>query len=117
MRMFEGLMSCLTVSYSVNDAVSMQFLQTIQDHVRYGLHVLFDQRINRVFEVVVQITLAVLHHDAELVVFDLVVVDSHHLVRAAYILVLNQFEVLDFSDEVLFVLVAGYHFLHGVDLT
>lgn len=66
--------------YSVDDPVSMKFFQPAEDHVGDGLDVLLDQRINRVLEVVVEIGLAVLHHDAELVVLDLVVVDPHDLV-------------------------------------
>lgn len=94
----------------------MQLLQPTQNHESYSFDVLFYQGINRIFQVVVEVVLAVLHNDAELVVFDLVVVDADDLVTLAYIFVLDQLEVLNLSDEVLLVLGARNHLLHSVDL-
>lgn len=88
----------------------MELFQSAQDHVRYGLDVLLYERINRIFEVVVQIVFAVLHYDAELVVFDFIIVDTD------YVFMLDEFKVLNFSNEILFVFAASDHFLHRVDL-
>jgi len=53
--------------------------QTRQDHEGDSFDILLDQRVDGLFEVLVESGFAVLHDDGDLELLDLVVVDANHL--------------------------------------
>lgn len=51
----------------------MQFFETTKNHESDSLNILFDQGINSVLQIRVEVSLAVLHYDTEMIVLDLIV--------------------------------------------
>lgn len=90
----------------MDDATRMEFLKSIQDHGCDRLHILLDQRIYCILEIIVEIIFAVFHNDRNVVLFDFVIMNPND------ILVMNHLQRFDFSDEVHSILRRGYDLLH-----